>query len=440
MKNITLLLLIMFLSNPKILLSGSDTNSSDAKISKEFLIALEKPSPGEIKSSNEKSKDKTTQIIDPAGKSILPQPPLVVKVYNDNPNKEDAGLGEYIIVKVNNLQQLVDSAKKNNTNIILFLDNRPIKELYPDFIDTDSNKVKFYLSRKKSAYEAWDPIFRKPNPFQVHKYIPISIGLEKGEPIRTNVKDSNSFPIIVIRPIRTVLASLFIVFVLYTIYRLARYRGMLCENVPDYAKPVKVPYSLAYCQMAFWFTIVIVFYLSLFLVLNELPALTPSVLILIGISSGTAIGARLLNSNNQNIPIETMNNLNAEFKMITDRITEIDNMEKQIPQPINISALIKEKENKQIRLNEISIIKSQSTFTFNHKESKGFIMDLLTDSDGTIAFNRFQIVIWTIVLGGIFIYNTWKDLAMPEFDNTLLGLMGISSGTYLGFKIPEQKK
>ena len=215
---------------------------------------------------------------------------------------------------------------------------------------------------------------------------------------------------------------------------------MLCENVPDYAKPVKVPYSLAYCQMAFWFTIVIVFYLSLFLVLNELPALTPSVLILIGISSGTAIGARLLNSNNQNIPIETMNNLNAEFKMITDRITEIDNMEKQIPQPINISALIKEKENKQIRLNEISIIKSQSTFTFNHKESKGFIMDLLTDSDGTIAFNRFQIVIWTIVLGGIFIYNTWKDLAMPEFDNTLLGLMGISSGTYLGFKIPEQKK
>jgi len=29
---------------------------------------------------------------------------------------------------------------------------------------------------------------------------------------------------------------------------------------------------------------------------------------------------------------------------------------------------------------------------------------------------------------------------MPEFNTTLLGLMGISSGTYLGAKFPEQKK
>lgn len=28
---------------------------------------------------------------------------------------------------------------------------------------------------------------------------------------------------------------------------------------------------------------------------------------------------------------------------------------------------------------------------------------------------------------------------MPEFDGTLLALMGISSGTYLGFKIPERQ-
>jgi hypothetical protein len=27
---------------------------------------------------------------------------------------------------------------------------------------------------------------------------------------------------------------------------------------------------------------------------------------------------------------------------------------------------------------------------------------------------------------------------MPEFDTTLLGLMGISSGTYIGFKFPEK--
>jgi hypothetical protein len=28
---------------------------------------------------------------------------------------------------------------------------------------------------------------------------------------------------------------------------------------------------------------------------------------------------------------------------------------------------------------------------------------------------------------------------MPEFEGTLLVLMGISNGTYLGFKIPEKQ-
>jgi hypothetical protein len=30
-------------------------------------------------------------------------------------------------------------------------------------------------------------------------------------------------------------------------------------------------------------------------------------------------------------------------------------------------------------------------------------------------------------------------MAMPDFDNTVLGLMGLSAGTYLGLKITEPK-
>jgi hypothetical protein len=32
-----------------------------------------------------------------------------------------------------------------------------------------------------------------------------------------------------------------------------------------------------------------------------------------------------------------------------------------------------------------------------------------------------------------------QHLIMPEFDGTLLTLMGLSSGTYLGFKLPEKQ-
>ena len=47
--------------------------------------------------------------------------------------------------------------------------------------------------------------------------------------------------------------------------------------------------------------------------------------------------------------------------------------------------------------------------------------------------------VWTLVLGVIFVASVYNDLSMPEFSATLLGLMGISSGTYLGVKTQASK-
>ena len=70
--------------------------------------------------------------------------------------------------------------------------------------------------------------------------------------------------------------------------------------------------------------------------------------------------------------------------------------------------------------------------------SSGFLRDILSDSSG-YSFHRFQIFAWTIVLGIIFVSSVYNNLTMPEFSPTLLGLMGLSAGTYIGFKFPEQK-
>jgi len=70
--------------------------------------------------------------------------------------------------------------------------------------------------------------------------------------------------------------------------------------------------------------------------------------------------------------------------------------------------------------------------------SDGFPRDLLTDVDG-VNFHRFQMVVWTIILGFFFLNGVYRELAMPQFSATLLALMGISTGTYLGFKIPEKQ-
>ena len=65
-----------------------------------------------------------------------------------------------------------------------------------------------------------------------------------------------------------------------------------------------------------------------------------------------------------------------------------------------------------------------------------WLTDILSDADG-VSFHRFQNAGWTLVLGIIFVAQVYEVLAMPKFDNTLLALMGISAGTYLGLKIPE---
>jgi len=70
--------------------------------------------------------------------------------------------------------------------------------------------------------------------------------------------------------------------------------------------------------------------------------------------------------------------------------------------------------------------------------SHGFWRDLVTDERGAVALDRFQIVAWTAILGFVFIQSVIWDLSMPEFSATTLALMGISSGTYIGFKLPTK--
>jgi CHASE2 domain-containing sensor protein len=67
-----------------------------------------------------------------------------------------------------------------------------------------------------------------------------------------------------------------------------------------------------------------------------------------------------------------------------------------------------------------------------------FLHDILTDANG-LAFHRYQIFLWTLMLGVFYVVSVYRTAATPDFDTNLLTLMGISSGTYLGFKIPEKQ-
>ena len=71
-------------------------------------------------------------------------------------------------------------------------------------------------------------------------------------------------------------------------------------------------------------------------------------------------------------------------------------------------------------------------------ESGVFFRDLLSDANG-ITIQRFQMLVMTIALGLMFLIHVATRLTMPEFDASLLTLLGISAGTYVGLKIPEDR-
>ena len=66
---------------------------------------------------------------------------------------------------------------------------------------------------------------------------------------------------------------------------------------------------------------------------------------------------------------------------------------------------------------------------------RGVITDLLSEH-GEVSFHRFQMMVWTLVLGLVFVHAVVTTFSMPDLDGTLVGLMGIVGGTYIGFKLP----
>jgi hypothetical protein len=72
----------------------------------------------------------------------------------------------------------------------------------------------------------------------------------------------------------------------------------------------------------------------------------------------------------------------------------------------------------------------------NAPASRGFFGDLLSES-GEPEVSRLQLLVWNGILGVIFLWQSIFQWSMPEFDATLMTLLGISSAAYVGFKIAK---
>ena len=113
--------------------------------------------------------------------------------------------------------------------------------------------------------------------------------------------------------------------------------------------------------------------------------------------------------------------------------------------PAAANDLVKDQTEKQIerdktvsRLNQIvQELKRLEASVRVNPASGNFLKDILSDATG-VTLHRFQMLVWTLVLGIVFAVQVYRNLAMQDFSPELLALQGISGGTYLGFKVPEK--
>jgi hypothetical protein len=197
-------------------------------------------------------------------------------------------------------------------------------------------------------------------------------------------------------------------------------------------RPLRAPISLGRAQMAWWFYLVIASYAYIWLITGETNTLNSSVLALIGISAATGLSAIFVDQQKISSEQTQLSQLQAERETLSCRIAALGSN----PPPCSIEAA--ELQAKAARLIEVNTQLAKLQTAPAAPASRG-ILDILSDGAG-VSLHRFQMVIWTLVLGMVFVRNVNRDLTMPEFDTTLLALMGLSAGTYVGFKFPETAK
>lgn len=351
-------------------------------------------------------------------------------------------LDDIIRVEITNLAEW---AKTNDVSkLVPYLNGREISGNYPEEIHVSKNHVHFHLHITPENRDAWVDLLGEPPG--TSRPVAFSVGPENHAPFDSVFDQTHPIPLTVISPVYGVIALIVVLLTLGLFAWLARKTNLIREPGPCPIPGKLKPYNLGRTQMAFWFFLIYVSYLVIWLVTDALDTITPSLLGLMGISAGTALGEALIDSGKDTTKDNQLQDLIGEKQSLEQSIpalqSQLDSMNAKTnltPEDTsNRDSLNKQLLDARTRLAQVTQQIQALGPMSAAGVSRGFISDILSDSSG-YSFHRFQIFAWTIVLGIMFISSVYNRLTMPEFSATLLGLMGISSGTYIGFKFPEKK-
>ena len=358
-------------------------------------------------------------------------------------------LNDYVIVVVCGMREFVAEARRQGKPITMYIDHLD-SGIEPIGMDERTGAIVFVFDRNEQNADLirdrlYDPIF--------HRYQELRLSVaRKGEPPLPPAPGTND--VIVLDKLYSdkwsMAGKLFFIGLLIGVLWYGSKYDILREGAP--IGGVRQPYSLARVQMAFWFVLIVSGYFLIWGITKDRDVLPASLLGLMGISAATAVAAVAIHSPSAIRAAAMRKALDEEVMAIDDSIRRIDadlvdtvrriEEAKAANRPTEAldelrAALERTRAARELDRTRVVTRSASLTTVFR---SNGFLRDLLTNDAGVVALDRVQIIVWTAVLAYIFLESVIWNLTMPEFSGTLLALMGISSGTYIGFQLPQRKE
>lgn len=314
-----------------------------------------------------------------AATAQVPAPSLSVKavsVLADGLPAAEAAFGRTLRVEI---AGLATSPSVDPSTLRLVLGGTLLKGIRALPHEAGTDVVDFRLQRMAADVAAWQGLLGSP-PLNGVRDLSVGVGYENGTALPFSGKTPAVPFVIFAGGWVWAVAVLFLVALGLFGYLAVKSDIVRDPNPPDPLGPGRRrPYSMARCQMAWWLFLVTGCFGFIAIVTGDYNGIvTPETLPLLGISGATALAAVAIDSN----------------KTLPDGKVW----------PVSVS----------------------------------FLIDILSDVNG-VTVQRFQLFVWTIVLGIVFVVGAYRTLALPQFDTSLLALMGISSGLYIGFKWPENQ-
>jgi len=319
-----------------------------------------------------------------------PKPPMVLAAVG-----EKVADGSDYQVRISGLQANVTAGFDPGT-LTLRLDGQELTNK-DKIVDRQKQTVTFKVRRQLADQDKWQKLAGSP-PLDGHRNgVKVGVGPAGRPDFDYDLSVFKDGPPIaslqLFYPLSLLLAVGLELALLVAMILLGRKTSVLRN--PSALPPAQRQYSMARCQMAFWFVLITGAFLFIWGLTGQYNGIiTPQSLTLLGISGLTGLGAA---------GVDAMKGDPAPPPAPPG------------PGPAPPPA-------------PAPVIPVHTNF----------LNDILTDTSG-VVLHRVQILAWTLILGVISIWSVYANLSLPPLDQNLLILMGISSGLYVGLKFPEQQ-